>query len=593
MSARIFRILVLGLVLMAAITLNTKPIFPSGTIIPWVRASLAPETVSIGGTYSAGTPTHVEWSWKGSSFVGVNNEVIAGGNWSGDLPSLSGGTGALIVRWSNSTGTTATCTLVVADHVPFLGDSIPHGDHIGTSLTAADGHAYMWNGTQWTDSHQSADGSGWPLLGELWFQATGVPLLMSKWAVSGSSSGHWVHGQTYFDTAMSQIALSGANRVTAHYCHYFANNEIGVAGNTAAGSKAAIIATKADLDVYSLNVAPLIFTQGGMVSTTAGTYRTEVDACRKGVKDAVDAGNCDLASCLYDQNLNSNFDGTHPGAVFAQQIADRVFFHLANLVLGSSYGRGPRPASISIDATRKIISVTYDRDLGNSISSTVEGFRVLDNGSSVSITSQVVTATRVVTVTLPSAIVGPGKISFGSGNDAIGATPGGNGTVPTTVAMAKPTSGTATLPAEPFYDLEITGLSGSASPSPSVSPSPSSSASRSASASASASPSSSASRSASASASSSASSSVSASQSASGSPSPSASPSTSGSGSRSISPSASPSQSGSASASQSPSHSASSSASRSASRSPSSSSSRSPSPSPEPPEATPSVTVIC
>jgi hypothetical protein len=62
------------------------------------------------GTYSGGTPTHVEARFNGGAWTPLSAEVISGGSWSGTLAgqAIVAGGGAFDVRWSNNTGDTAT-----------------------------------------------------------------------------------------------------------------------------------------------------------------------------------------------------------------------------------------------------------------------------------------------------------------------------------------------------------------------------------------------------------------------------------------------------------------------------------------------------
>ena len=112
-------------------------------------------------------------------------------------------------------------------------------------------------------------------------------------------------------------------------------------------------------------------------------------------------------------------------------------------------GMTPRLVSATINSAKRVIRLTVDQNLGNSLGSSFGGMRVLDDASVVDISGATFTvvSVRAMTITLVLAIVGVCKVSFASASDAVGAT------IPFSANYTAPDGATFTTPLEPFFDV--------------------------------------------------------------------------------------------------------------------------------------------
>lgn len=183
-------------------------------------------------------------------------------------------------------------------------------------------------------------------------------------------------------------------------------------------------------DVYA---DPAIFT-GGAANTD---WIARLNATRQGVLDAVAAGSCSLWGNLTGQVY---FDHTHPDSLLLAAEIGRAGY------LGFNGGvPAPRMVGVSLNAAHTLITVTVDRNLANSLSSSVAGFRVTDSGSSTTISSAVVATARTIAITLSAPIAGTCAISFAHAEDAIGVT------IPVGATQTLADASTYQAPLVPFF----------------------------------------------------------------------------------------------------------------------------------------------
>lgn len=74
-----------------------------GTMLPYQRDVSNSTNVVLSGTYSGGTPSGIQVSWKGGAFVSLTSMTIAGGSWTGTFGAQAGDEGTLTLRWTNNT----------------------------------------------------------------------------------------------------------------------------------------------------------------------------------------------------------------------------------------------------------------------------------------------------------------------------------------------------------------------------------------------------------------------------------------------------------------------------------------------------------
>jgi hypothetical protein len=161
-----------------------------------------------------------------------------------------------------------------------------------------------------------------------------------------------------------------------------------------------------------------------------------MNAVRQGTLDAIAAhGSLYLGANFTGQDYD---DGVHYNAAQRSELA-RAWYCA---IVGTP---APSVLSTHINAAADAITVTVDRALSNAVESSVGGFRVFDNGSSVTIASQTVIDARQVLLELASPIAGAATCSFGSGLDHIGVT------IPLGVVQATPDGGSYAAPMVPFF----------------------------------------------------------------------------------------------------------------------------------------------
>lgn len=411
---------------MAAMTLSgTVPKFEGGTILPYQRDTDNSTDVVLTGTYSGGTPSGIQVSWKGGAFTALTNMTIAGGTWTGTFGSQAGDEGALNLRWTNDVTATATTYFALGDGFLLLGDSIAVGAHVDNLAASATPKHTRWfhpasGWVEWNTTNDGPDSGAWPLLGDEITASQSVPVfLLNPQTGSGTRFNAWVHGQTgTFDAAMTLVSAAGFTKMRAVLVHLGVNN-VHDSGNTSVATKTAVEATCADLNTYLPGGAvPIFWAQIGPVDTSSGTLRTEADAVRQGLINAMAAGSCYLGPSIHDLTFA---DTLHPTNTNAADVAGRWWLSIADVLYSTTNGQGPRVSAVTYNPAKDTYVVTFDKALGNSVSSSTIGFRVLDGVTPMTVSSQTVTTSRKVTLVTSAGASGTPSVSFGSGNDAIGA----------------------------------------------------------------------------------------------------------------------------------------------------------------------------
>ena len=436
---------------MPTITLSgTTTNFPNGTTLPRQRDADNVTDVSVSGTYGDGTPTHIEWS-IGGAYQTLTDEVISGGSWSGKLPGLVGQEVTLTLRWSNSTGTTVSTKLLLGEIFLIGGDSVAESSiSVGAGANTTP-HSYRWNGAAngyvLRDSNNYV-GNFWAQLGDEFVALLNVPVMFVNGAQSGTDTGQWVPGAGgTWTTFLSRVTDCKADRFRAVLWHLGSNNVTRDVVPITSNIQSILAGVAANVPGLSGGGPPSFFALIGEVADPPND-RANLNSVRSELLALAANGTISIGPNLIDQDYA---DGIHPaGSTQGAQGAHRWTAAVADAFFGTSFGRGPRQAGATINGAKTTVVVTADRDLGNSLASSVAGFRVFDGGSPVSLSSQTVTGVRQVTIALAAPIAGACTVSFASGNDATGAT------VPHTATETLPSTATMTRPMEPFYGLAAT-----------------------------------------------------------------------------------------------------------------------------------------
>jgi len=432
-------------------------------------------TIHLVGTYS-GTPVHIEADWNGSGFALISNEVISAGNWSGDLINMTRGQGTLTVRFSNDTSVTAIKAHVgIGDVYVCAGDSIARGALANLQTTTTFGSivatCYVDGGAGWQQCDDptvfGGGGSFWPLLGSLLVRTTGTyPVAFINVGVGSTGiyypstgTGCWVKGQACYTAMMTAIAnASLVNPPKGCIVHLGANDAADPTTVTTQAGYLTLLTNFINNFRSDYPNATVFFAQLGNLTTgSPPDRRLAIDNVRAATTQAWAVSGGAPGPVLYDLTN----DGVHYTTnVEGQAVADRWSVAVANQLYSGTGGRGPRPTSTTIDATKTIVTINWDRALGNVVgtSDLTTAFRVEDAGTAKTISSAI-NATSTATVLQCPAVAGACTVDLGSQNDA------NNVTIPTSADITLPDARTIRLPAETMNNVVPTAAGGSGSAS--------------------------------------------------------------------------------------------------------------------------------
>jgi hypothetical protein len=410
-------------------------------------SNLTPVTLT--GTYSGFTPTGVEYALNGGSYTALTSFSAGAGVWSGVTANLGSTEYALVVRATNDTSQNDSCQLAIGDAFLLIGDSTAAVNDLTNNQSFSGSKKFRgWDslGSRWMQLGVVVPNKSFlPLLGTQLVAQTGIPIFVVPSGSSGSRFTHWApSGSDYVGNAIDTVTASQLGGIRAALC-MLGTNDASLTWSAASRSNtatdmAAIAAAIAS--AYSVDTYAAIFGE-----EASDALRADINAVRLGIYDTVGVLTVQHGANLIDLDYA---DHLHPATdAHAAAIAYRFTGPLCDDLYATSYGRGPRVVS-AVKRSTTTVDVTFDRDLGNSLSSSVGGFRVADVGGVKTISSATVTATRVVTVTVSTTLGASAVASFASGLDATGAT------VPVTASLTMPSGATTTYPAELFIDQAIT-----------------------------------------------------------------------------------------------------------------------------------------
>jgi hypothetical protein len=279
---------------------------------------------------------------------------------------------------------------------------------------------------------------------------------MGSTDIVGTGSNQWAKGNSAYSTMQTAVSGSGLATFKAVLALFGPNAIVNGTTPTQASVLSALqtLATNLASDIAG---APALFVDvfGQVTTGSPPDRRGAENNFRQAVLQGVGLGSFKLGPVLIDQSYG---DGVHPDTSGHSGenvvIGRRFWVAYKNALLSGTDGRGPRIASAVIDVTKTIVTVTYDRALGNTDGSSVAGFIVKDGGSAGTISSEVVAGGTRVVFRMSSAIAGVATLDFASNDDAAGAT------VPKSAAITLPSSATVALPAEPVLAQSINSEGG-------------------------------------------------------------------------------------------------------------------------------------
>jgi len=433
-----------------SITINS----PAATNI-FQRNGSNQHTVTISGVYSMAGSEAIQSRVNGGSWTTFVASP-SGGSFSGNL-TLNGGRNTVDLRFSVSTGVTASVTVNVGDIFVVAGQSNASG-RLTSSQTYS--HAslvplvYDQDDTGWrtlvdpTDP-ETSNGSIWPLLATLFMADQSVPCGFITTANGGTSlTGDWKPTPTTgasYNGAVSRINAVAPNGIKALIWDQGESDAIN--NETRANYNAALDALETNLQTATSRTFPMICDLVGFVDPP-GT----LDQIRQAQIEAWD-DNADIypgANSIARRALHweTNAEGATHAALLWVAIDEALY--------GGPSARGPRLVSAVTVGGTSTVTLTFDRDLLASDSSyTASAFTVSHSGTARTVNNATRTGTRTVQLTLSGALDGTSPtVTFASGNAAASAT------VPRTTAITLPATinsiSSISVPAEPIYAASVT-----------------------------------------------------------------------------------------------------------------------------------------
>lgn len=408
--------------------------------------------IVISGTY-AGSPTAIEASWNGGSYATIDASP-AGGAFSGSLSAQAVGQGTLSVRFTNQTTVIDTADFVgigdvfiVAGQSNGEGHATNHQIYSHASLKASmfrEG-AGAWQELDDPSDSDSVGGSAWPLLATLHMAAEGVPVGFITTAEGSTGlanlAAHWQKGGGgKYENCLLSVANSG---ITGAVAMLWYQGETDARDSvTQAAYQTALSQMLDDFQSDLWAGLPLICAQIGHDVAGGFPDRSEQDAIRLAQIDRwVNDADIYPGPLTYDMDLSGG-DGIHIKTdAHIGALANRWWRTIqAALFGGAEAARGPQFSTATRSGTT--VTVTFTGGEGSLQNQTdTTGWRFTDDGTPITINGAAANGTNAVDLTLASTPAGTELISFGSGNDAAGATLSDSGTYP--------------LPPEPFIDEAV------------------------------------------------------------------------------------------------------------------------------------------
>jgi hypothetical protein len=421
-------------------------------------------TINISGTYN-GNPASIEASWNNSNYT-VIDDSPSGGTFDGELE-VESGQGTLSVRFSDQNNINSDVSYVgVGDIFVIAGQSNAQGRGFNNQAYS---HATLkaslfGNDDNWkelvdpTDDSTnqvdavSADGSSggsiWPLLATHIMSSQNVPVAFIPAALSGASIEEWQRNDSDPDDtstlygSLYRRVNSVGNEIKAVL--FLQGERDSVLETSDYNTKLQSFAEDINSD-FGINVS--VAQIGNRDFDTGGS--ADLDLIRLFQSDAWDnVFEIIPGPVLYDINLkDESGDGLHyKSDSDLQTVANRWWLALKEFLykLPDSDGRGPILSFAEEGIDRDSVYLFFNESSVPILpSSSIQGFDIKDNDSSVSISSVERINNNSVKINLSSTLSGTSTtVSLGSQNSASG-------------LNILTDSSEFNLPAEPFVDESV------------------------------------------------------------------------------------------------------------------------------------------
>lgn len=426
-------------------------------------------SISISGSVT-GSTEDIEASFNGGAYATIAT-AVAPGSFSGTLSGQAQGQGTLTVRKKTTTTTSTTVADIgIGDIFVVGGDSISEGR--GTNAQSYS-HATLKAVTYRQDDAfafandpidtGTSSGSHWPLLATQIMSDQSVPVLFittgtGSTDVYTSGNDEWAKPNSAYTEMTSQVTSSGVNSVRAVLMHLGPNAVVAASTPTQAAYNAALDTLASNIAADVVGAPKLHLGIFGETSPGSPPDRTAaLNNCRAAIIEALgDNANIKPGPCLIDLNYS---DGVHPQSdADLATVAKRWWVAINESLYSGSGGRGPRLSSAQWNAGRTQLTVVFDRTLKTGLTFGAGAWRVLDNGTPMTVSSVAYhgTDTSAVVLTMSAAASGPAgtsTASLGHGDTAVGVV------IPTSDDITMPSGAAITIPAEPFYAQAVSEFS--------------------------------------------------------------------------------------------------------------------------------------
>lgn len=346
------------------------------------------------------------------------------------------------------------------DVILVFGDSRVDVPNAGPNITGEE-EGYLWlpalDPDDWYATTNAID-LWWPILNDYWKLETGRTLGIIQGGATGTRTDQWrpdydeFGHPNFYDNAIAQWENAGSPTPVAVLI-VLGPNDVQASGTVSTAQheddlEAILAGIAADVG-GSVPVYHDIFADkgatgyvGGVNVTTDPQYRADMDKVRLGTLNVIDAQAILHLGANLTGQVYATDDHTHPHTLgLVTEIAQGFFLALQGGIAA------PRKTGVTINVAGTRVTVNVSPSLGTS--GAVGGFRVMDDGTAVTITSATASAGGVV-LELAAPIAGTCTVSFGSGADCRGVT------MPKGATQNLPDASTYAAPLVPFFASAVT-----------------------------------------------------------------------------------------------------------------------------------------
>lgn len=416
------------------------------------------------GTYAAGPPTGIEYRLNNTGGWANLGATIGGGTWSGTAASVPAGTNVVSVRWANDTSVTASVSNVLVGTV-YLGAGQSNESnrltnqqayaHATQKAAVIDQDDLSWRElTAAPTDPEASTGSYHALLATQHLADRNEPCGFITTANGGQTINQWftTSSQASWTSAKARVTASGTTP-TAVLIDIGESDALAATGY--ATYRARLLNWIADIKSTYPGV-PVFIALTGTVG--GGVVAADLDDIRKAQLSVIDESNgIYLSRCGHDR---AGLHWTTDAEGLTQ--AARTYLPYQYALFGGSNGRGPRVASVRLNAARDQVTVAFDRSLKTGLTFATQPWAVSDNGTPATVSGVAYYATNggvLLTLSAPLAgAAGTCVVTFSSGDTAAGLV------IPKSADIAMPSGSAVQLPAEPFYTQSATEFSPTTGP---------------------------------------------------------------------------------------------------------------------------------